>query len=190
MYTTIHKVADIWKTSVSVKSLRVAREFRVRVHLHLSSFSLSLPPSLSFSFSNRIKSSNYEMRNIRYRRAFNEEITLVYKLTDPRERGTHASSRSSRSVDDSLWKRKLSGEHRLAATHDTFVSRQYWRSYNDTIVGAVDRAQPSKWLCKLTRVLSNEITFGRRRDERMEGDGEKRKGTWWKEQEKDRVETT
>lgn len=49
----------------------------------------------------------------------------------------------------------------------------------DTIVGAVDRAQPSKWLCKLTRVLSNEITFGR--DEgRGNGRrwGRERKGTW------------
>lgn len=50
----------------------------------------------------------------------------------------------------------------------------------DTIVGAVDRAQPSKWLCKLTRVLSNEITLGRGRDEGMEGDGgerERERGT-------------
>lgn len=49
----------------------------------------------------------------------------------------------------------------------------------DTIVGAVDRAQPSKWLCKLTRVLSNEITLGR--DEgRGNGRrwGRERKGTW------------
>lgn len=109
-------------------------------------------------------------------RAFNEEITSVYKLTDPRERGTYASSRSKRSVDDSLWKRKLSAKHRLAATHDAFVSRQYWRSYNDTIVGAVDRAQPSKWLCKLTRVLSNEITFGRKREWKAMGKRERERG--------------